>query len=88
MSSANNKSGIPSNEELVDELTKDLRSSAIKADTSHLSESDSESEPRMNEETPETREEDYIDDAQLKERDEHLSEEEKRVGIMSQIFHN
>lgn len=86
MSSADGKSGIPSNEELVNELTKDLKNSAIKPspcsdDSFRVSESDSEPETRENEEIAQTRDEDYIDDDLLKERDEHLSEEEKRVGI-------
>lgn len=87
MSSDSGKSGIPSNEEVIDELTKDLRSSAIKTDScddddkSHVSGSDSEAETPSNEET-EIRDEDYIDDKLLKERDEKLSEEEKQVGTL------
>lgn len=87
MSSDSGKSGIPSNEEVIDELTKDLKNSAIKTDScgddniSHLSGSDLEAEIPLNEET-EIRDEDYIDDKLLKERDEKLSEEEKRVGIL------
>lgn len=88
MSSNNGKNGIPSNEEVIDELTKDLRSSTIKTDscadddTSHFSgASDSEAETPLNEET-EIRDEDYIDDKLLKERDEKLSEQEKRVGTL------
>lgn len=83
--SSDSKSGIPSNEEVIEELTKDLKSSAIKSDScgndvSHDNESDSESDTPANEET-EVKEEDYIDDKLLKERDENLSEEEKRVSL-------
>lgn len=86
MASSDSKSGIPSNEEVVDELTKNLKSSAIKTDScgdsaSHVSESDSESDTHVNEEieTQEIQDEDYIDDKLLNERDEKLSEDEKRV---------
>jgi hypothetical protein len=87
MSSENGKSGIPSNEEVINELTKDLKNSAIKTDScgdndvSHVSELDSEAEIPLNEEN-EIRDEDYINDKLLKERDEKLSEEEKRVGLL------
>lgn len=79
-------SGIPSNEEVIDELTKDLKSSAIRDDTcdddgtSHQSESEPETDAHDNEEI-EIREKDYIDDNLLKERDDKLSEEEKRVSV-------
>jgi len=84
------KSGIPSNEEVVDELTKDLRKSAIGSDScaddvSRLGESDSENDTRADEET-ETKEEDYIDERLLKERDEHLKEGAKQVGIFQLCF--
>lgn len=83
--SSNGKSDIPSNEEIVEELTKDLRNLSAKTDScdddvSHCSESESENEPQENEET-EIRDADYIDDKLLKERDDKLSDEEKRVSI-------
>lgn len=83
--SSDSKSGVPSNEEVIDELTKDLRDSAIKTDSyddsaSHISESDSETDAQVNKDT-EIKDEDYIDDTLLKERDEQLPEEEKRVSI-------
>lgn len=88
--SADSKSGIPSNEEIIEELTKDLESSAIKTDFSgddgsHHSESDSEFDTNVNEEN-EVRDEDYIDDTLLKERDDKLSEDKKRVSIRFYIF--
>lgn len=88
--SSDGKSGIPSNEEVIEELTKDLKSSAIKSDScgddvSRDNESDSESDTPADEET-EIKEEDYIDDKLLKERDEKLSEEEKRVTILTIII--
>lgn len=84
MSSSSN-SGIPTNEEVIEELTKDLKSSAIKNDsfdnnTSPHSESEPETDEHVNEET-EIKDEDYIDDSLLKERDDKLSEEEKRVSV-------
>jgi len=85
--SADSKSGIPSNEEIIEELTKDLESSVSKTDFSgddgsHHSESDSEFDTKVNEENEENevRDEDYIDDTLLKERDDKLPEEKKRVG--------
>jgi len=83
--SSDSKSGIPSNEELIEELTKNLESSAIKTDfpvddVSHHSESDSEFDTNINEEN-EIRDEDYIYDKLLKERDDKLPEEKKRVSI-------
>lgn len=84
--SSDSKSGIPSNEELIEELTKNLESSAIKTDfpsddvVSHHSESDSEFDTNVNEEN-EIRDEDYIDDTLLKERDDKLPEEKKRVSL-------
>lgn len=90
--SSDSKSGIPSNDEVIEKLTKDLRDSAIKTDScddnaSHISESDSETETetQVNEET-EIKDEDYIDDALLKERDEKLPEEEKRVSITQMMY--
>lgn len=76
---------IPSNDEVIDELTKNMKASAIKTDsfdddtTRRISESDKESDTPANEET-EIRDVDYIEDNLLKERDEKLSEEEKRVS--------
>lgn len=83
--SSDSKSGIPSNEEIIEELTKDLEDSAIKTDfsgddASHHNESDSECDTNVNEEN-EIRDEDYIDDKLLKERDDQLPEEKKRVSI-------
>lgn len=83
--SSDSKKGIPSNEELIEELTKNLESSAIKTDfsdgdVSHHSESDTGVETNVNEEN-EIRDEDYIDDILLKERDDKLPEEKKRVSI-------
>lgn len=80
--SSSSKSGIPTNEEVIEELTKDLKSSAIKADSFDNTPPHSESEPEtdVNEET-EVKDEDYIDDILLKERDDKLSEEEKRVSV-------
>lgn len=83
--SSDSKKGIPSNEELIEELTKNLESSAIKTDfsdgdVSHHSESDTEVETNVNEEN-EIRDEDYIDDTLLKERDDKLPEEKKLVSI-------
>lgn len=80
------QSGIPSNEDVVEELTKDLRSSAIRTDScsddaSYHGESDLESDTANADQATEIRAEDYIDDEQLKERDEKLTEEEKRVGV-------
>jgi len=88
--SSDSKKGIPSNEELIEELTKNLESSAIKTDfsggdESHHSESDSEVDTNINEEN-EIRDEDYIDDALLKERDDKLPEEKKRVSISIYII--
>lgn len=83
--SSEDKSRIPSNEEVIEELTKDLKKSAIKTDdeqgdyTSHHSESDSESDPHNIKEETEIRDEDYIDDKIIQERDEKLSKEEIRV---------
>jgi len=83
MSSDGGRSGIPSNEEVIEELTKDLKSSAIKSDScndddvSRLSESGSDDDTRIDE-AAETKDEDYIDDSVLKERDEQLSDEKKR----------
>jgi len=80
MSSAG-KSEIPSNEEVVDELTKDLQSSAIEPEGS-AGESEPETETREREEEErETRDADYVDDEWLKERDDKLSDEEKRVSL-------
>lgn len=89
-SNSGDKSGIPSNEKVIEELTKDLRSSAIGSDScadnvSRLSESDSENDTCAGEET-ETKDEDYIDDKLLEERDEQLSEEAKQVGIFQLRF--
>lgn len=83
--SSDSKNGIPSNEEVIEELTKDLKDSAIKTDScydnpSHVSESDSETETQVNDEI-EIKDEDYIDDVLLKERDEKLPGKEKRVSI-------
>lgn len=89
--SSDSKSGIPSNDEVIEELTKDLKDSAIKNDSCddnacHISGSDSETETetQVNEET-EKKDEDYIDNALLKERDEKLSEEEKLVSINQMV---
>lgn len=87
--SSNGKSDIPSNEEIVEELTKDLKNISTKTDsrnddTSHCSESESENEPQENEET-EIKDADYIDDKLLKERDDKLSDEEKRVSMNNNI---
>jgi len=84
------KSGIPSNEEVVEELTKDLRNSAIEDDScaddvSRLDESDSENDTCASEKT-ETKDEDYIDEKLLKERDEQLPEGAKQVGIFQLRF--
>jgi len=88
--SSDSKNGIPSNEELIEELTKNLESSAIKTDfsrgdESHHSESDSEVDTNVNEEN-EIRDEDYINDTLLKERDDKLPEEKKRVSISIYII--
>ncbi|XP_025201205.1 tetratricopeptide repeat protein 1 [Melanaphis sacchari] len=87
--SSNNKSGIPSNEEIIEELTKDLESSAIKTDisgddASHHSESDSEFDTNVNEEN-EVKDEDYIDDTLLQARDDKLPEEKKRELLQEAI---
>lgn len=83
--SSDRKNEIPSNDEVIEELTKNLKDSAIKTDTfgndstHHISESDIESDNQVNEET-EVRDADYIEDKLLKDRDDELSEEEKRVS--------
>lgn len=86
MSSDGDRNGIPSNEEIIEELTKDLKSSAIKNDSCdddnvsrRIGESDSDDDTRIDE-AAETKDEDYIDDNLLKERDEQLSDEKKRVN--------
>lgn len=81
--SSSSKNGIPTNEEVIEELTKDLKDSAIKVDpstedTSHHSESEPESDYLDDDEI---KDEDDIDDNLLKERDDKLSEEEKRVSV-------
>jgi len=88
--SSDSKSGIPSNEEIIEELTKDLESSAIKTDisgddVSHHSESDSEFDNNVNEEN-EIKDEDYIDDTLLQARDDKLPEDKKRVSISIYII--
>ncbi|CAH1722817.1 tetratricopeptide repeat protein 1 [Aphis gossypii] len=81
--SSDSKSGIPSNEKIIEELTKDLESSAIKTDNnsvddaSHHNDSDLESEANVNEED-EVKDEDYIDETVLKARDDNLPEETLR----------
>ncbi|VVC31541.1 Hypothetical protein CINCED_3A004394 [Cinara cedri] len=81
--SSDRKNEIPSNEEVIEELTKNLKDSAIKTDsfgndeTHSFSESDTEADSHSKDET-EIRDVDYIEDDLLKERDENLSEEEKR----------
>lgn len=85
--SSDGKNEIPSNEQVIEELTKDLKNSAVKTDgqrpdedrTSRHSESDPESDSRLGKED-EIKDEDYIDDKLIEERDEKLSDEEKRVG--------
>lgn len=88
--SSDSKSGIPSNEKIIEELTKDLESSAIKTDNSgddasHHNDSDLESEANLNEEN-EVKDEDYIDETILKARDDNLPEETLRVSIRINII--
>jgi len=88
--SSDSKSGIPSNEKIIEELTKDLESSAIKTensvdDASHHDDSDLESEANVNEED-EVKDEDYIDETILKARDDNLPEETLRVSIRINII--
>lgn len=89
--SSDSKSGIPSNEKIIEELTKDLESSAIKTDNnsvddaSHHNDSDLESEANVNEED-EVKDEDYIDETVLKARDDNLPEETLRVSIRINII--
>jgi len=90
MASDGGDNRIPSNEEIVDELTKDLKRSAIKSDSdgdvssTRLGQCDSGTDDDDDDGTDkvtETKDEDHIDDRLLKERDEQLTDDEKRVSI-------
>lgn len=90
--SSDRRNEIPSNDEVIDELTKNMKASAIKTDSfsddapRRISASDTDSDTPSNEETrEEIRDVDYIVDNLLKERDEKLSEEEKRVSVNALI---
>lgn len=83
--SSTGKSEVPSNQEVVDELTKDLKSSTIETEGS-AGESEPENETGDREEEPEMRDADYIDDEWLKERDDKLSDEEIRVSLTCLLF--
>lgn len=81
--SSENKNHIPSNEEVIEELTKDLKESAIKLDENQISQDETESldEFSSSEANTEIRDFDFIDDELIKKRDETLNDDEKRVCI-------
>ncbi|XP_050435812.1 tetratricopeptide repeat protein 1 [Adelges cooleyi] len=85
--SSENINSIPSNEELINELTRDLRDSAIKLEDDQLSHgdngslgnhSDTESVEAQVGTDPEVRDVDFIDDELLKTKYAELNDEEKR----------
>lgn len=84
-------SSFGTNEEIVDDLTKDLKQSSIDPQTNHISpeslddkpeddlsplEAEQESDPSSK---PDDNEEELIDEESLQERDAQLSSEEKEV---------
>ncbi|XP_074108128.1 tetratricopeptide repeat domain 1 [Cotesia typhae] len=70
------KDSIPSNEAIIDELTKDLENSCVKSEPKEQSTQGVSSEPDSDcEEKPP--EKDFVDEERLKDREVDLSEEEK-----------
>ncbi|CAD6211946.1 GSCOCG00003912001-RA-CDS [Cotesia congregata] len=70
------KDSIPSNEAIIDELTKDLENSCVKSEPEEQSTQGVSSEPDFDcEEKPP--EKDFVDEERLKDREVDLSEEEK-----------